>query len=52
MTTTEYLSQPVNFGGITVTLYEAISTMRAEGHPERLIDRWVQGALLSARLGR
>lgn len=43
------LGQPVNFGGIMVPLAFAIDTMRAEGHDERLIDRWVQGALLARR---
>jgi hypothetical protein len=37
-----FLSQPVMFGGVVVPLGLAIKLMRAEGHPDELIDRWVR----------
>jgi hypothetical protein len=47
MTARDHLSQPVNFGGLLVPLGEAIATLRTEGTPDHLIDRWVQGALVA-----
>ena len=46
----EYLSQLVNFGGVTCTLGEAIRQMQDEGHDQQLIDAWVMGA--TARVSR
>jgi hypothetical protein len=45
-----YLTRPVNFGGQVVSLGDAIAAMQAEGHAQPLIDRWVQGALLAAKI--
>lgn len=41
------LADSVNFGGRIVPLGEAIAAMQAEGHPQSLIDRWMQGAILA-----
>ena len=49
-TVTDYLKQTINFGGEVMSLGRAIKIMQDEGHAQVLIDRWVQGALLSKRL--
>jgi hypothetical protein len=47
-----YLDELIDFGGEPYTRAEVIATMRAEATPERLIDRWLQGQELMARLQR
>jgi hypothetical protein len=47
-----YLDELIDFGGEPYTRAEVIAIMRAEGTPERLIDRWLQGQELMARLQR
>ena len=40
-----YLAQTINFGGELMSLGEAIATLQSEGHPQKYIDRWIQGAM-------
>ena len=47
MNACEYLSQTVNFGGEVSTVGEVITTLRAEGAPERCIGAYVLGLLAS-----
>jgi len=47
-----YLDELIEFGGEPYTRGAVIATMRAEGTPERLIDCWLQGQELMARLHR
>ncbi|HLI77558.1 MAG TPA: hypothetical protein VKV02_11475 [Acidobacteriaceae bacterium] len=47
-----YLDELISFGGEACTRAEAIAQMRSEGTPERLIDRWLQGQEVMARIQR
>lgn len=42
--TSAYLTQIINFGGIPTPLGPAIAQMQAEGAPQRCIDAWIMGA--------
>ncbi len=44
-----YLNELIDFGGIPHTRGEAIAIMQAEGHPQPLIDRWLQGQEFAAQ---
>ena len=43
MTASEYLSEPVLWGGLPSTRGEIIRALRAEGVPERCIDMYLIG---------
>ena len=47
-----YLDELISFGGEPWTRAEVIAHMRAQGTPQPLIDRWLQGQELMARLQR
>lgn len=38
------LARLVSFGGVLTSVGEVIATLQAEGHPQVLIDRYLQGA--------
>lgn len=44
MTTSEYLSELVTFGGEILTRGQVMAILQSEGHSQVLIDRWLQGA--------
>ena len=45
-----YLDELISCGGEAQTRAEIIAEMQAEGTPQPLIDRWLQGQELAAKL--
>lgn len=47
-----YATETIELGGVPMPRYEAIRQMRLDGIPDRLIDRWLQGADLATERRR
>jgi hypothetical protein len=44
-----YLNELIDYGGLPATRAEVILDMQRAGHPQPLIDRWLQGQEFAAR---
>ena len=47
-----YLNELIDYGGEPYTRGEVIAEMQAEGIPQPMIDRWLQGQELMAQIQR